>query len=271
MDLGQESLTRWIEWITQRSGRPLFLIGVLLFFAGFVGWLVPAIRRRSFQGDRDASSVMDSSHPKILADRILESTVCPCVILMASEQYDSLSVTIPVRTAMELVRRKKRCLLVDLDLPRNAIARAFELESLPAIDSPRPIQTPFKDLHIWPGDYFDGKWSIPLSQVIAAATEIYDVVLLYAPVLHHSVHLQAAASVSQWAFVFHPAGSCSEDLRLALQMGGAVLFDVPSESSPISPQSANIRKKKIVEIKIGGQNCGTSREAATVDQTDKQN
>lgn len=271
MDHGLENLTRFVEWISRRSGRYLFLIGELFFLLGLGGWFVLALRRRIIKLRNSSSQNPVASDPKVLTDRILESTVCPSVILMASEQYDCLSVTIPVQTAMEMVRRKKKCLLMDLDLARNAVARVFELESLPGSDRPRPIQTSFKDLHIWPAAYFTGNRPIPLSRVVIAASGFYDIILIYAPVLLESPFLQTAAAVCQCALVFHPVGNRSENLRLALQKAGAILYDISSGSARIPPRSSNPTpaKKRIVEIGNVGHNGGTIQKVTAVGETEE--
>ncbi len=273
MDHWLENLTQWALWTLQRSGRHLFLIGVSFFLLGLAGWLIQ-VSRRWLGRRRDASAAnLPTTDPKALARRILEISACPSVILMTAEQYDCLSVTVPVQTAMELVRQKKRCLLIDLDLPRNSVARVFELESLEALEQPRPIQTPFKDLHVWPAVYFNGDQSIPLGKVVAAAAGVYDVVLIYAPLLQESPHLQPAASACQCALLFHPAGDFSHGLRLALQQRGTVLFDIPSGIAPTAPPPPHppAAKNKIVEWPVPGHNDPAIRDSATVGDIDKLN
>jgi hypothetical protein len=254
MDHWLENLTQWALWTLQRSGRHLFLIGVSFFLLGLAGWLIQVFRRWLGQRRDVSAANFAATDPKALTRRILEISACPSVILMTSEQYDCLSVTVPVQTAMELVRQKKRCLLIDLDLARNPVAQVFELESLPAPDRPRPIQTPFKDLHVWPAVYFNGERSIPPGKVVAAAAGAYDVVLLYAPLLGQSPFLQPAASACQCALLFHPAGDFSHALRLALQHSGAVLFDIPSGISPTTPPPSNplAEKNKTVDCSVPG-------------------
>ncbi|NLH15104.1 MAG: CpsD/CapB family tyrosine-protein kinase [Phycisphaerae bacterium] len=271
MDQGLENLTRFIEWVSRRSGQYLFLIGELFFLVGLGGWFVLAIRRRIINRRKSSSPNPVTSDPKVLADRILESAVCPSVILMASEHYDCLSVTIPVQTAMEMVRRKKKCLLMDLDLARNAVARVFELESLPGSDHPRPIQTTFKDLHIWPAEYFTGNRLIPPSKVVAAASGFYDIILIYAPVLSESPFLQTVAAACQSALVFHPVGNRSENLRLALQKAGAILYDISSEFARIPPRSFDPTptKKMIAEIGNVGHNGGTIQKVTAIGETEE--
>jgi hypothetical protein len=272
MDHWIENLTQWAQWTLQRSGRHLFLIGVSFFLLGLAGWLIQVFRRWIGRRRDLSAANLAAASPKALARRILEISACPSVILMTSEQYDCLSVTVPVQTAMELVRHRKRCLLIDLDLPRNPVARVFELESLPDLDRPRPIQTPFKDLHVWPAVYFNGEQSIPLGKVAAAAGGAYDVILIYAPLLQESPHLQPAAAACQCALLFHPANDFSQGLRLALQQCGAVIFDVPSNTPTVTPPpNPPASKKKIVEWGVPGHNEAAIRDSATVGDTDKLN
>ncbi len=252
MDHWLQNLNQWAQWTLQRSGRHLFLIGVLFFLLGLAGWLFQVVRRWIGRHRNPFDANLPATDPRALARRILDISACPSVILMTSEQYECLSVTVPVQTAMELVRQKKRCLLIDLDLPRNPISQVFELESLPSPDRPRPIQTPFKDLHVWPAINFNGDGSIPLGKVVAAAAGAYDVVLIYAPLLRESPLLQSAASACQCALLFHPANDFSHGLRLALQQSGAVLFDIPSGIATAAPPPSNppAAKQKIVEYSV---------------------
>ena len=48
-------------------------------------------------------------------------------ILFASIEVGALPVTIPVNVAIGLAKNKKRCLLIDLDLKRDAVAKVFGL------------------------------------------------------------------------------------------------------------------------------------------------
>ncbi|MHC4500515.1 MAG: FHIPEP family type III secretion protein, partial [Planctomycetota bacterium] len=47
-------------------------------------------------------------------------------VLMAAECVDELPVTVPVNAAMRLSHRHQRCLLIDLDWERDAIAKVFD-------------------------------------------------------------------------------------------------------------------------------------------------
>jgi hypothetical protein len=254
MDHWLQNLTQWAQWTLQRSGRHLFLIGVSFFLLGLAGWLIHVARRWFGRHRNPSDANLPATDPRAIARRILDISACPSVILMTSEQYDCLSVAVPVQTAMELVRQKKRCLLIDLDLPRNPVTQVFELESLPSMDRPRPIQTPFKDLHIWPAAYFNDNQSIPLGKIVAAAAGAYDVVLIYAPLLGQSPLLQSAASACQCALLFHPVNDFSRGLRLALQQNGAVLFDIPTAilRTARPPSNPPATKKKTVDCGVPG-------------------
>jgi hypothetical protein len=254
MDHWLQNLNQWAQWTLQRSGRHLFLIGVLFFLLGLAGWLIHVFHRWIGRRRNPSDANLPATDPRALARRILDISACPSVVLMTSEQYDFLPVAVPVQTAMELVRQKKRCLLIDLDLARNPVAQVFELEPLPGIDRPRPIQTPFKDLHVWPAIYINGDLSIPVNKVVAAAAGAYDVVLIYAPLLQDSPLLQPAASACQCALLFHPAGDFSTGLRLALQQSGVVLFDIPSGISPTAPPPSDqpAEKNTTVDCIVSG-------------------
>ena len=72
--------------------------------------------------------IKDSNCYEVLVDFVEQkSTEEARTLLMAAENVDELPVTAPVNIAMRLAKRDKRCLLVDLDWERDAIAKVFDV------------------------------------------------------------------------------------------------------------------------------------------------
>ncbi len=124
---------------------------------------------------------------KALADLLESRTAAPAVVVMAAGRVGELPVTVPVNIAMLLAKKHRRCLLVDLDRQRNAIARVFSLEPTAAGSETGicELGTCIENLYIVPANRLpqadshgdDG----PLRQFISSATRRYDYVIAYAP------------------------------------------------------------------------------------------
>lgn len=67
-------------------------------------------------------------------------------VMLAAESVRSLPVTVAVNTAIELVKRSKKVLVVDTDIKRSAVARAFDIN--PGIRTGKPLETCITGLFI---------------------------------------------------------------------------------------------------------------------------
>lgn len=102
--------------------------------------------------------------------------------LFAAASLTDLPVTIPVHVALQAAVNS-RCLLIDLDIRRNALASVFELSDkiVPTVLS--PLSSGIENLDLWPSHFFSRLRQMDLKTLLAAANKKYDVILLNVPYL----------------------------------------------------------------------------------------
>jgi len=103
-------------------------------------------------------------------------------ILLAAGSLSDLPVTVSVHAAVQLAASSK-CLLIDLDTKRDALACVFDITPDKRLANLTPIATPVENLHIWPAHYFSRVRQMDLKAALAWSENKYDVVLLNAPYL----------------------------------------------------------------------------------------
>jgi Mrp family chromosome partitioning ATPase len=133
-------------------------------------------------------------------------------ILFVSVGPETLPVTIPVNTAIGLAKNSKRCLLIDLDLKRDAVAAAFGLcgrENSPRLGA---VQTEFENLWVWPGRNFAQSKQMNIKQIVQKALSRFDFILINAPSLVSSPDRRQIISAGQAAFI------CTKDASEATKL-----------------------------------------------------
>jgi hypothetical protein len=125
-------------------------------------------------------------------------------LLLAATSLNDLPVTVAVTIAARLAERHK-CLLVDLDFKRNAIARVFDLE--PASRNGGAAQavshlTTLENVFVWPAHNFEVLRQMNLRMLLENAAKKYDYVLIYAPYLTTLPDRRQIASCSRQAIAF---------------------------------------------------------------------
>jgi len=122
-------------------------------------------------------------------------------ILFASSESAALPVTVPVNTAVGLAKGKKSCLLIDLDLDRDAVTRAFELNIEESDVRPRAIQTEFENLWVWPACFFARLKHMNIKEIVQKALDKFDTVVINAPALATSCDRRQIISAADAAFI----------------------------------------------------------------------
>jgi len=128
---------------------------------------------------------MDKENYVRIADVIQKNgKKCKCV-LFASATRHCLPVTVPVNVAVNLANAGKKCLLIDLDFTRDAVAKVFDLSDNGnrTIVGPKAIPTEVENLYVWPSYQFTRFNQMNLAFIVQKAAESYDFVLLNAPSL----------------------------------------------------------------------------------------
>jgi Mrp family chromosome partitioning ATPase len=138
-----------------------------------------------------------------LAQILQTSKKRPKTVLLAAERLSDLPVTVAVNLGIHLAQTQM-CLLIDLDIKRDSVATAFQIDSS-SIDlnlKLSPVPTAFENLSVWPAQFFDLIRQMNLKSLLESAREKYDYVLLYAPYLPALTDRKQIASLSKEAIIF---------------------------------------------------------------------
>jgi hypothetical protein len=123
------------------------------------------------------------------------------VFLFASPSVASMPVTIPANVAMLLAWERGRCMLIDLDMQRDAVGRAFEVVQR-AGEKPKAYQTSIENLHVWPARNFVGMGPDGPVKIIGRARENAEYVVVNAPGLMKFEERGRIVMFCDGAFVF---------------------------------------------------------------------
>jgi len=143
-------------------------------------------------------------------------------ILFTSCSIECLPITIPVKVAMQLSIDKK-CLLIDLDLKRNAVAKAFDIEDKPDTRHLRPIpyKTFSENLFVWPSHNFVRSGHMNIIQLVQAAIAKFDYVLISCPCLDKSPDRRPIAAAADHNIIFTKDDSHTECLTSIISSGNS--------------------------------------------------
>lgn len=124
-------------------------------------------------------------------------------LLFAASSLKDLPVNIPVNIAVRLAKHHT-CLLIDLDLKRNAVARVFDLEMNDPNGTFKPgsYATPVENLFVWPARNFEQLRQMNLRVLLEGAAKKYDYVLIYAPYLTTLPDRRQVAACARQAIAF---------------------------------------------------------------------
>lgn len=123
------------------------------------------------------------------------------VFVFASPDIASMPVTIVANVGMLLAWEKGRCMIIDLDMERDAVGRAFQIAEK-AEERPKAYQTAVENLHVWPARNFRrGDW-IKASAVVGLARPRTDFVLVNAPGFARHPEVGRLLAAADAAFVF---------------------------------------------------------------------
>jgi hypothetical protein len=133
-------------------------------------------------------------------------------ILFTSTEAEAMPVTIPVNVAMGLAKNKKRCLLIDLDLTRDAVAKAFGLDAEKSSLRAKAVQTEIENLWVWPGHSFSQSRQMNVTGIVEKAEDSFDFILINAPYLANSLDRKHIILAARAAFICAKNTSNSDNL-----------------------------------------------------------
>ncbi len=192
-------------WI-KIAGSPWFFIGVGILLLVFL-LLILVIFLRKRKKPTKPLTPLENESGQIDYDEILQSIKKKngqlLGLLLAASSLHDLPVTVPVNVGVRLAQTHK-CLLVDLDIRRNSLARVFELVSTDTDTSLKVSSHPtqFKNLYVWPAQNFEILKQMNLRILLESAVKKYDYVLIYAPYLTTLPDRRQIATCAKQAITF---------------------------------------------------------------------
>jgi len=141
-----------------------------------------------------------SNYERILTAIEKQNGRSTCFLLAASS-LDELPVTVPVNLAIRMARTHS-CLLIDLDMRRDAVARVFDIPAETDNHKTVSYSTPIENLSIWPARNFERLRHMNLRLLVENAAKKYDYVLIYAPYLTTLPDRRQAAACAHHVFAF---------------------------------------------------------------------
>lgn len=148
-------------------------------------------------------------------------------ILLAAASSHALPVTIPANVAIGLANANKRCLVIDLDLKRNALAEAFGLDHQDEQNGLQPtaLKTEFENLWIWPARHFTRLKQMNVGSLVRGAVDKFDFIIINAPSLSSSPDRRYIASSAQVAIIFSSNGSPANGLAELIANSGCAIIN----------------------------------------------
>lgn len=137
---------------------------------------------------------------KDISSRIESLSKDQMPVLLAAERIGDLPVTTAVNTAILLTQKGLKCLLIDADPERNAIAKVFEIP--PDKIESRGVPTCIENLSIWTSTKLPDAGTASLKKMIDIATKRYDRVMIYAPNMNSPKIREKLPQVAANAVIF---------------------------------------------------------------------
>lgn len=209
---------------------PLWTYVVLagFFFVIFLWGLISLL----FKPKKSPQTVANSSFSyESLLKAIGKRNGRPHTILLAAASLRDLPATIPVNTAIRLAADRK-CLLIDLDTRRDALAHVFDVACQTQYAALSPAKTSIDNLDLWPANYFSRLRQMDLKAVLSAAKQTYDVIILNAPHLATHPDCRRIARCAGSAILFAKDKQAAQALEQILNDGACRILKMVTVSEP---------------------------------------
>ncbi|MCK5565717.1 MAG: hypothetical protein KAJ07_10765 [Planctomycetes bacterium] len=191
-------------------------------------------------------------------------------ILFASCDRQALPVSIPVKVAIQIAMDSK-CLLIDLDVRRDAVAKAFDLEDTPNPKHlrPMPYKTSFENLFIWPSHNFVRSGHMNIKSLVHAAEDKYDHVLISCPCLNVSPDRKLIASSAEKVFIFSNNDTDAGYLTDLIRSRGSDVFAnievVSEDEEPVIEDMTETKEDTNLNDPLGIGNAGDDADLAELE------
>jgi len=200
----------WSLGISQNQGIIILCIVAAVIATILFVLILIILRRRKFKkvinvnltnGKEDGDKRPEDNYEPIIK-RIKRVKKKYKSILFTSAEAGVLPVTIPVNIAIGLAKNKKRCLLIDLDLRRDAIAKVFGLSAEQGGLRAKAVQTEIENLWVWPSHNFSQSKQMNITEIVERALDNkFDFILINAPSVANSPDRKQIISAARAAFI----------------------------------------------------------------------
>jgi len=148
------------------------------------------------------------------------------VLLLGAENVQRMPVTVAVNAAFRLAGENKKCLVIDADLERRAVAEAFDVTAGKNGRMAEPAQSCIDNLWVWTvGQAEDA--GVKIAETIAAAEGKFASVVIYAPQIRDDAYYGKLAGMVHAAVL----GEAGEDgylgsLKMLLEATDCTCFEM---------------------------------------------
>lgn len=143
-------------------------------------------------------------------------------ILMAGTSVEALPVTVPVNAALRLAAGSKKCLVIDLDVKRDALSKAFDVKNTDELA--RPCRTGIENLLVWPAHNFGKMRKTDVPFLVRKAREQFDYVIINAPEFPYIQERRAIAAATDISFIFSDSAQTPVNMKNLLRASNSRLM-----------------------------------------------
>lgn len=188
------------------------IVGVIVFI--LIALVLIILKRRKYKKVVDVSLTVDKEGGSEKAEGTYKSIIKRIKrvkkkyksILFTSIEAEALPVTLPVNVAIGLAKEKSRCLLIDLDLRRDAVAKVFGFDAEQGGLRAKAVQTEIENLWVWPSHNFTKLRQMNIMGIVERALDRksqdrFDLILINAPSVVNSPDRKQIISAAEAAFI----------------------------------------------------------------------
>ncbi len=196
------------------SGQTVLYVIVGVIVIILIALILIILRRRKFKKvinvnltvDKEGGNEQAEGTYKSIIKRIKRVKKKYKSILFTSIEAEALPVTLPVNVAVGLAKEKGRCLLIDLDLRRDAVAKVFGFDAEQAGLRAKAVQTEIENLWVWPSHNFAQLRHMNVMGIVERSLDKkspdrFDLILINAPSVVNSPDRKQIISAAEAVFI----------------------------------------------------------------------
>ena len=192
------------------------VVGVLVLFGLKRKGLLPAAAAKEIN-NVNYSDLRSGGYELITKLILLGEGQGGTVLVFAG--IEELPVTISVNIAITLSKAGKKCLLVDTDAGRDAVAKVFDIENTEVFSGTeaRPYETDFEGLQVWAGHNFSDRRGVGADELVRGAVTRFDFVVVNAPQIKQVGEWDKILEAASQGVIYSSNASQAEELMGAMK------------------------------------------------------